>query len=223
MSIKHGYSKHPLYNVYIGMHSRCYNKKAKDYQDYGGRGIKVCKEWRRNYYDLDDFQGLYNFIKWVENLPIKERWEKGLQLDRKNNDKNYSPKNCRFVTCLINCNNKNNNIIINNGKYKNLSFKDFYKQSKTSISYTTALSRYCIYGYSLEDSVKEEIFEQKGIPKLSNRGSTNGSAKLNEKDVKNIKKLLAKGFFQREIAEKYNVTQTTISAISLGRVWQWLK
>lgn len=81
----HGFRFHPLYYIWNSMMGRCYNPNAVPYKDYGGRGIKICQEWRHN---------PENFIKWA----ITNGWEKGLQIDRINNDKGYTPENCRFVS-----------------------------------------------------------------------------------------------------------------------------
>ena len=86
-------SDHPLYKKWIGMKTRCYNPRATSYEDYGGRGIKVCDEWLRS---SDDF------ILWG----LRNGWKEGLQIDRIDNDKNYSPDNCRFVTLQENLKNK---------------------------------------------------------------------------------------------------------------------
>ena len=82
---KHGaYVRNPkLYSVWTTMMHRCYDEKRIKYRDYGGRGIKVCKEWHNP----------NSFISWAE----AHGWSEGLQLDRKDNDGNYSPENCRFV------------------------------------------------------------------------------------------------------------------------------
>jgi hypothetical protein len=81
----HGYSKHKVYKLWFEILRRCYNPKCIRYKDYGGRGIEVCKSWRRNQ---------MAFVKWALN----HGWEKGLQIDRRNNNGNYTPRNCRFVT-----------------------------------------------------------------------------------------------------------------------------
>ena len=65
----------------------------KGYADYGGRGIKICQEW------LNDNR---SFFEWA----IKNGWKDGLYIDRKDNDKDYSPDNCRFVTRDVNNNNR---------------------------------------------------------------------------------------------------------------------
>lgn len=88
---KHGYSRHLLYKIWKGIHERCYNPKTKGYKNYGGRGIKVVKEWKNP----------KTFIDWC----LANGWAKKLQLDRRKNNGNYSPRNCRFVTSIVNCNN----------------------------------------------------------------------------------------------------------------------
>lgn len=81
---KHGQSYHPLYPAWKGIRARCYNKNSDVYPSYGGRGIAVCNEW------LDDYM---NFHNWA----LSNGWEDGVYLDRRDNDGNYSPGNCRFV------------------------------------------------------------------------------------------------------------------------------
>lgn len=73
-----------LYWVWSAMVQRCTNPNNKSYHNYGGRGIKVCDEW------LGKSE---NFLEWARKNGYKE----GLDLDRKDNDGDYCPENCRFV------------------------------------------------------------------------------------------------------------------------------
>ena len=80
----HGLCKHPLYIVWKNMRIRCTSLGNKSYLNYGGRGIAVCDRW------LESFENFYN--------DVIGGYKKGLQLDRIDNDGNYEPSNCRWVT-----------------------------------------------------------------------------------------------------------------------------
>jgi hypothetical protein len=71
---------------------RCYNEKHPRFHDWGGRGIKVCKRWHH----------FENFITDMGDPPT------GKEIDRRDNDKGYSKRNCRWTTRLININNRRN-------------------------------------------------------------------------------------------------------------------
>jgi hypothetical protein len=85
LRLKHGCCKNPLYSVWDDMKRRCYNPERKQYKDWGGRGIIVCKEWLKD---------PIVFIEWAE----KNGYKKGLSFDRIDNNGNYEPNNCRFIT-----------------------------------------------------------------------------------------------------------------------------
>ena len=80
--ITHGLKKHKGYKVHNDMMRRCYNEKVHGYENYGGRGITVCEEWK----------DVVGFIAWFEPNYIE-----GYTLDRIDNYKGYNPDNCRFV------------------------------------------------------------------------------------------------------------------------------
>jgi len=84
-NFKHGLTKHPLYGVWKLINRRCYDINDRCYNIYGGRGIIMCDEWKNH---------VTSFVSWA----VENGWKKGLQIDRINNDGNYEPSNCRFVT-----------------------------------------------------------------------------------------------------------------------------
>lgn len=93
-----------LYRCWSAMKERCYRDGYIDSHRYKKRGIKICKGWRNSF---------VRFKEWA----LKNGYKDGLQIDRINNDGNYEPGNCRFVTNMVNGNNRENNIyIIYNGE-----------------------------------------------------------------------------------------------------------
>jgi hypothetical protein len=124
-----------LVNVWKAMKLRCYNKKQISYKNYGGRGIKVCKEWENN---------RSAFIKWA----LENGWHKGLQIDRENNDGNYEPKNCRFVTAKVNAQNRRNTIL-NTELVKQI-------RENTTLSVQELASKYNVYRQTILHILKNE-------------------------------------------------------------------
>ena len=80
------------YRSYASLKSRCYNKNNKDYKYYGGRGITVCDRWCDSFLAFFADMGLKPFPK--------------AQIDRINNDGDYTPENCRWTTATENNRNK---------------------------------------------------------------------------------------------------------------------
>ncbi len=110
---KHGLRNHPLYTVWQNLRCRCQNINDVGYHDYGARGINVCKEWR----DSPEL-----FISWA----AANGWQKGFQIDRKDNNKGYSPGNCRFTTSS---NNMLNTRLLNRKNTSGLRGVDWHKRS----------------------------------------------------------------------------------------------
>ena len=105
----HGFCGTRLYNIWGLMVQRCYNQNVPCYEAYGGRGIGICLEWR------EDFQAFY---EWAMGNGYKEN----LTIDRIDNNKGYSPDNCRWVTRKVQANNtRRNHYITHNGETHTLS------------------------------------------------------------------------------------------------------
>ncbi len=87
------YKTERLYKKWLSMNYRCHVIKTENYCTR--KNIKVCDEWKTDY---------LSFKKWCLNNGYKEE----LAIDRKDNDKGYGPDNCRFVTNIVNVNNRSN-------------------------------------------------------------------------------------------------------------------
>ena len=88
-----------ILRIYRAMNHRCYNGGDSKYYLYGGRGISVCEEWRKDY---------YSFKKWA----LDNGYSDDLSIDRIDVDGNYEPSNCRWATDVQQSNNTRTNKII---------------------------------------------------------------------------------------------------------------
>lgn len=95
-----------IYSIWHNMQARCYIKKNWNFKYYGGKGIKICREWKRSF---------KNFKTWA----LENGYGDDLQIDRIDANGNYCPKNCRWVTKRQQNNNTSRNHYIEyNGKTK---------------------------------------------------------------------------------------------------------
>lgn len=101
---KHGMSGTRIYRIWRGMISRCKYKTATGYENYGARGISVCKEW-------EDFE---RFYLWA----LENGYSDELTIERKNVDGNYEPGNCEWITWEMQASNKRKRTSIPNRDVK---------------------------------------------------------------------------------------------------------
>jgi len=100
--IKHGFShKERLYGVWIDIKDRYCNEKNNHYHCYGGRGIAMCDEWKNDYKAFRDWCFSNGYKE-----DIRTSGRNNLTIDRIDNNGNYEPSNCRWVTNRENCLNK---------------------------------------------------------------------------------------------------------------------
>lgn len=86
--------------IFSGMKDRCYNQNDKSYRWYGAKGIKICDEWMDNY-------------KLFEDWAVNNGYADNLTIDRINEDQDYSPDNCRWITAEANTKYKSTTSLIN--------------------------------------------------------------------------------------------------------------
>lgn len=102
-----------IYGIHKMMIARCEDPKQNKYYLYGGKGIKVCKEWKGK-------AGFINFFKWS----ITHGYDVGLSIDRRDSDGNYCSENCRWITVKEQANNTSRNNYIYDGE-EMLTFAEF--------------------------------------------------------------------------------------------------
>ena len=125
-----------LRHIWQGIKTRCYNKNEKFYNYYGGKGVKLCEEWK-------DFM---TFKKWA----IEIGYNDNLTIDRIDVNGDYCPENCRWVDQKSQCNNRSNNVLIEwNGQKKTLS--QWCEMSP--LTYKQVYPRYHNLKWSLEKSL----------------------------------------------------------------------
>ena len=121
--ITHGLSNHRLYSTWKSMRTRCNNPNSLHFKHYGGKDIKVCKEW-------DDFQV---FLDDMESTFVE-----GLTLDRKENNKDYCKSNCRWATDIEQATNQTKSLKL---EFKGKVITEAELSRLTGVSRTTIQTR----------------------------------------------------------------------------------
>lgn len=139
---KHGCYNNKIYKIWATMIQRCKNPNNKQWKNYGGRGIKVCKRWLK----------FGNFLEDMGESPSR------FQIDRIDNNADYSKKNCRWVTSKINNRNRRNNrLIVFDGKTQCLA----EWAEEIGIPESTIHMRIDQYGWSVEKTLTVPVRKYK--------------------------------------------------------------
>ncbi|MFI2856871.1 hypothetical protein ACH6EH_06995 [Paenibacillus sp. JSM ZJ436] len=136
-----------IYKIYRGMMMRCFDENSQSYQGYGGRGISVCSEWA----DTDGFMSFYNWS-------MENGYDETLTIDRIDNERGYSPSNCRWTTREVQQNNRRGNILFTHeGETKTLA-----QWCKIlNLKYDTIWKRIYKYNFSFEKAILHQIHKSK--------------------------------------------------------------
>lgn len=136
--------KHPLHRVWGDMIMRCENPRREYYYLYGGRGIKVCPEWRNS------TNGYINFYNWAmsngykfeptESKPNAKRIRNKWALDRIDVNGDYCPENCRFADIKTQNENKRADLVIEH-RGETATVKTFLKKYNATVPYFYHLLR----------------------------------------------------------------------------------
>ena len=128
-----------LYCTWVNMKTRCINPNYKDFNNYGGRGIKVCQEWNDYLY----------FKVWATSNGYK----KDLTLDRTDNNLDYTADNCRWITIKEQQHNRRNNKL---NKVKAKEIRNLFKTNKFSINQLA--SKFNVHRSSIELVIRNKTW-----------------------------------------------------------------
>lgn len=103
---KHGWSSSATYRAHRKMLERCYNPNFLNFEFWGGKGIKVCDRWQGE-------RGFENFLEDMEPRPSPAH-----SLDRIDNDKDYTPENCRWATKEQQMRNRSNTVFLDHRGFR---------------------------------------------------------------------------------------------------------
>lgn len=131
--IAQGFSKTRLYRIWSLMKKRCYRNENENFKHYGGRGIEVCEEWKKDF---------IAFRSWA----LSHGYADNLSIDRIDVNGNYEPSNCRWADATIQANNARRNRIIE-FEGKRYTLAEFARANKLSYS---ALQHRLDRGWSIE-------------------------------------------------------------------------
>lgn len=138
---KHGLESTRLYDIWRDMRLRCYDKRNISYNRYGGRGITICDEWKND---------VKSFYDWA----MANGYKDSLTIDRIDNDGNYCPENCRWVTVKEQASNRRSNILVtHNGKTQTM--KEWAHE--VGIHYKAVWARMQKLGWSSERALTHPV------------------------------------------------------------------
>lgn len=178
-----------LYKIWLGMKARCFNRNNIAYSRYGGKGIIVCNEWS------NDFSLFYDWS-------IYNGYNEKLTIDRIDNNKNYEPSNCRWATRVQQSRNKSDNVYIEINGVTKLAVEWEMEYNLNSRLIYSRLHR----GFTGEELLKD-----------TNR---NRNTKLSKEEVIKIAEIIKEGNLKnKQIAEIYDVSESTIKRIKNGTCW----
>lgn len=134
----HGKTGTSIHNVWASMIQRCSDEQSPAFKNYGGRNISVCDRW----------MNFENFLSDMGDRPS------GLSLERIDNDKGYSPENCRWATAKEQASNRRSNRVYeHNGESLTL----MQWSERSGIPYFTIRNRIDLLGWNIEKAVTRKV------------------------------------------------------------------
>lgn len=193
MAFVHGWTDTRTWRSWSGMLKRCYNENCGDYPRYGGRGIRVCPRWR------------HNFIAFLEDMGVCPSTK--YSLDRKNVNKGYNKKNCRWATAQEQGDTQSTTVRLTHRK-RTKTLREWAEQAGVA---RATFWRRIHAGWSMERALAKPA---------SIRGEHHGGAKLLDKDVR---KILVSKLSTAVLARRYGVTSRHVRKVRAGGRWRHLR
>lgn len=190
----------PEYQSWCNAKSRCTNPNDINYENYGGRGIRMNPEWGKSF---------TLFLSDMGNRPSPRH-----SIDRIDVEGDYCRENCRWATPKEQANNKRNNlhVLIRGESLTLMQFAEKY-----NMAYHTVVRRY--HRGVLPDDIVREL-QTSG----SKRRGTHNTVKLTPDSVREIRKRYATGnYTQTDLGREYGIRQDGISAVITRRTWKHVK
>lgn len=192
----------PEYHLYFSMKDRCYNPNNTNWEYYGGRGITMCDRW------LESF---HNFVEDMGERPSKKH-----SVERLDNNKGYSPENCKWATRKEQMNNTRRcHMLTFQGKTQSLTM--WCEELHLSISSV----RYRLkQKWSLENALTIPTNGTRNPDAVPRKGRTPSTAKLTPEQVQYIRQTYKPhSYTQRRLAKELNVDASTISNVIRGKYY----
>lgn len=140
-TLTHGMSNTRLYSIYCGIKYRCDNENSPSYKNYGGRGIKMCEEWSKDF---------MNFRDWA----LKSGYKDGLTIERIDVNQGYNSSNCCWKTKREQCYNRRDTI-----RYNGKCLSELCQEH--SMPYHTVYRRITVGKMDINEALNKPIMKQK--------------------------------------------------------------
>jgi hypothetical protein len=127
--------RHPLYKVWAGILRRCDNPNEKNWERYGGRGIKVCDRWR-------------DYINFKADMGAT--YARGLSIERNDNDGHYEPGNCRWATRKEQARNRRSSFLVDfaGSRRPLIEWTEYFR-----LSFSTVYQRIKVLGWPVDEAL----------------------------------------------------------------------
>ncbi|WP_294742041.1 hypothetical protein [uncultured Exiguobacterium sp.] len=194
----HKSSRTRLYSAWQNMKMRCFNPNNNRYDRYGGRGITVCEEWK------DDFVA---FQKWA----LENGYDEKKTIDRIDNDKGYSPDNCRWATGKEQSRNRSTTLSVD---YEGANYSLVEVAELSGVPHDVLKLRY------RAGDRGERLVRPVGEDWTRMTGEKNANAKITAEIALDIKQRLAKKETAVSIAASHGISKYLVYDIKRGKTWK---